>query len=303
VESATGLNAPTLDPWTGTIDGLPVGGEGSTAYGLRSVDGLEELTEIRTSDEPYPTADGEFVGDDFLAGRTITLSLDLADTWGVPFREALAALRWACRPKRTIPFWFRLPAWDTPRGCQVRVRRLRIPTDLQYELGHTRVDIQLRSSLATLYGPTDTTPSTPFAAPAGGLRYPLYTDGDGVAHGHLDYGAASATGRLVLNNPGNAPTWPVFEVDGPVPSEGFQIVRTDTGDRIQFEAPVASGSTLRIDAAEGSALIDGHADRGGALTWRDWWPVDPRESPELAFVRLGAPSAAVLRVFAPPGWW
>lgn len=295
------MTAPSLGPWQGSIDGLLIG-DGST-YGLRNVEGLEELTDVRTSDEPYPGSDGEFVGDDHLEGRTITLRLDLAEMWGVPFRQALAALRWACRPKRTVEFWFRLPAWDTARRCAVRVRRLRIPTDLQYELGHTYVDIQLRAADPILYGPNPDELSTGFATPVGGLQYPLYTDGAGFNVGYLDYGAASVTGRLVVENIGDAPVWPVYEIDGPVPAEGFQIVRTDSGARVQFESAVPAGSTVRLDSGDGSAVIDGHADRGGALTWRDWWPIGPRESVELAFIRLGAPSAALLRVIAPPGWW
>lgn len=293
--------APELDPWQGTLDGLLIGP--GTPYDLAGIEGLESLAEIRDSDEDLPTGDGIFIGEDYLSERKITLDLEVMATDDVSYAAALDALRWATRPKRDVELWFLLPTWPTPRRCTVRVRRRLVPTDLQFELGLASAAVQLIAADPVLYGPDPAELSTGFAAPAGGLQYPLYTDGSGTNLGYLDYGPPSPTGRLVIENPGDAPIWPVFEIDGPLPAAGVQIVHLSTGQRVQFEAEVPTGSTVRIDSSDGSAVIDGHADRGGALTWRDWWPIGPRESVEIAFIRLGAPSDAVLRVLAPPGWW
>lgn|GEM_PF-2244077 len=294
-------SAPALAPWQGTLDGLLIGP--GTAYDVAAIDGLESIDGLRDSDAPLPTGDGIFLGEDYLGERKVTIDLEVMATGEVSYAAALDALRWATRPKRDLELWFLLPTWATPRRCTVRVRRRRVPTDLEYELGLASAAVQVVAADPILYGPSDSPPATGFAAPAGGLQYPLYSDGAGADRGYLDYGAPSATGRLVVTNIGDAPVWPAFEVDGQVPAEGFQIVRTDTGARIQFESAVPAGSTVRLDSGDGSAVIDGHADRGGALTWRDWWAIGPRESVEVAFVRLGAPSNAVLRVIAPPGWW
>jgi hypothetical protein len=301
MEGARMSSTPELEPWQGVLDELLIGP--GTPYDVAAIEGLESFDGVRDNDDPLPVGDGIFIGDDYLSGRKITLELEVMATDQVAYPDALAALRWATRPKRDVPFWFRLPTWEEPRRCTVRVRRRSIPNDSRYEMGLAEAAVQLVAPDPVLYGPNPAQLATTFATATGGLQYPLYTDGAGTDLGYLDYGEAPATGRLVVTNTGDAPIWPVYEVDGPVPAQGFQIARTDTGARVQFEAPVPEGSTVRLDSGDGSAVIDGHADRGGALTWRDWWPIGPGESVELAFIRLGPPSTALLRVTAPPGWW
>ncbi|WP_147525124.1 phage tail family protein [Cellulomonas timonensis] len=296
------MSTPTLSDWQGQIDGLLIGD--GTPYQIVELAGPDGHPPVLSDDEPYPTSDGEFSGDDTMSARTITLQLEVMADMGVTYRDALTALRWACRPKRVVDAWFRLPTWDTPRRARVKVRRFDIPTDREYEMGLATADLQLRAPDPVLYGP-DTTDVlvTGFAQPAGGLRFPLYTNGAGVVSGVLDYGPPSATGRLTVSNPGTADVAPVFAITGPVPPQGFDLVRTDTQQRIRFADPIATGATVTIDSADGTATISGGGDRGGRLTYRDWWLSAPGESYEVAFVSLGAHSTAQLRISSPPGWW
>ncbi|MFB9956985.1 phage distal tail protein [Cellulomonas denverensis] len=106
-----------------------------------------------------------------------------------------------------------------------------------------------------------------------------------------------------MANPGTADVWPQFQIDGPVASEGFEIALVGTDRRIRFSGPVAAGSVLVIDPATGTAVIDGSADRGGQLTYRDWFPVPAGGSIEVAFIPLGAATDAVLTGTVRPGWW
>lgn len=144
---------------------------------------------------------------------------------------------------------------------------------------------------------------TPFPVRRGGLRFPLFSDGHGRNVGALDFGPPSLTGRIVLSNPGTADTWPQFQVEGPVSSAGFEIAVVGTDRRIRFSGPVAAGSVLLIDSASGTAVIDGDADRGGQLTYRDWFPIPAGGSVEIAFIPLGPTSEAVLTGVVRPGWW
>lgn len=144
--------------------------------------------------------------------------------------------------------------------------------------------------------------STGFPVLRGGLEYDLYTDGV-VDTGFLEYGEASATGRLVLSNVGTADVWPVFQVDGQVDSAGFEIAVVGTDQRIRFSGPVAPGSVLVIDSAAGSAVIDGDADRGGQLTFRDWFTVPAGGSVEIAFIPLGTDRGGQLTAVTRPGFW
>lgn len=144
--------------------------------------------------------------------------------------------------------------------------------------------------------------STGFPVLAGGLEFDLYTDGT-TDTGFLEYGAASATGRLLVANPGNEDVWPQFEVAGPVPAEGLEIVRVGTGERLRFVGGVSTGSVLVLDSATGDVVIDGYADRSGLLTIRDWTSVAPQGSAEFEFVNLGTSSAATLTATVSPGYW
>lgn len=145
--------------------------------------------------------------------------------------------------------------------------------------------------------------TTSFADVAGGLQYPLYTDGAGTDLGYLDYGAASTQGRLTLTNLGNAATPVQHEVTGPVPIEGFEIVEVSTGARLVFEGAVPAGSRVVLDGATGAVVIDGTQDRAGLLTYRDWTLVAPGASVQFAFLPRGARSDAVLSSSLAPAFW
>ena len=168
------------------------------------------------------------------------------------------------------------------------------PLDIDYQL--------------TLYAPDPLRYGAPvqvttgFPVLAGGLEYDLFTDGT-TDTGFLEFGAASTTGRLIVANPGNADVWPLFEVTGPVPVEGLEIVLVGTGERLRYVGGVSTGSVLALDGATGAVVIDGYADRSGLLTIRDWTPVAPGGSAEFEFIPLGTFSEAQLTATVSPGFW
>ena len=145
---------------------------------------------------------------------------------------------------------------------------------------------------------------TGFPVQSGGLEYDLYTDG-ATDTGALEYGIAGATGRILLTNPGNAAAWPVYEIAGPVPAEGFVVRAVGSGGYLRFEGGVPDGSTLLIDSAQGAetALMDGVSDRSGQVTRLDPMPIPAGGSLELAFINLGTVTAAQLTASFAPGWW
>jgi hypothetical protein len=293
------MSADLLD-WQVQLGSLVMGA--GTPYGLKTLTGLDELPDIRPMDYPRAASHGDFSGLDTASGRTIGMEFDVTATPDVTFADAKTALRSVMVPsgRSTVPFWFKLP--DRPLlTASVKVRRHRLTTDLSYAFGLASAAMELRAPDPLLYGPT-ISQSTGFPAQVAGLGFPLFTDRT-VRTGMLDYGARSTSGRLILTNEGTAEVWPVFEVAGPVPVEGFDIVRTDTGDRIRFVGAVPVGSSLVIDSASGTAVIDGDADRGGSLTYRQWFSVPREGSIEVAFVPLGTLSAATLTASCAPGWW
>jgi hypothetical protein len=144
--------------------------------------------------------------------------------------------------------------------------------------------------------------TTGFPVLAGGLEFDLFTDGT-TDTGFLEFGAASTTGRIVVVNDGNEDAWAQFEVAGPLPADGLEIVTVGTGARDRFEGGVSVGSVLLIDTATGLVMIDGYADRSGLLTVRDLAPIPPGGSAEFEFVPLGSFSTAQLTATVSPGFW
>lgn len=143
-------------------------------------------------------------------------------------------------------------------------------------------------------------PSTP-----GGLHFPLFTNRQRRV-GVLSYGKRSTSGLVTLTNPGTAQMFPLFQVAGPVPQEGFDLVSVAGGQRIRFEDRVPEFSTLTIDTATGLATLDGQYDRSGRLTVREWDGfVIPRRGADVdvAFVPLGTMTSAELTAVSRPGRW
>jgi len=144
--------------------------------------------------------------------------------------------------------------------------------------------------------------TTSFATQAGGLAFPLFTDGT-TDTGFLEFGEQGSTGRASLPvQDGTAPGHTQFLVTGPVPP--FTIVRVETGRRVSFGRAVAAGDTLLIDTATGSALLNGgDVDYSGLLTSWEWDPVNPGEAATFAFLPDGAADSGSLTVIHRAAWW
>lgn len=134
---------------------------------------------------------------------------------------------------------------------------------------------------------------------AGGLRFPLFSDGD-TTTGVLEFGEGGASGRVLLVNEGTAPAEPVFEVRGPAPS-GFTLQEVSTGRRIVSVTNIPAGSALVVNTATGTALLDG-VDRSGQLRVQQWHPVPPGGQSEWFFTAPEHSAAAVVASVRST-WW
>ena len=143
--------------------------------------------------------------------------------------------------------------------------------------------------------------STSFPFAAGGLEFPLFTDGV-TDTGYLEFGAQGSTGRVTVTNIGTAATSPQFEVTGPTPP--FSIVHVESGRRLSFAQSVAAGDRLLIDSATGLVVLNGgDVDYSGMLTRAEWSPVGPGESATFAFIPDGPYADGTLTVIFRPAWW
>ncbi|WP_407316626.1 hypothetical protein UQW22_09860 [Isoptericola halotolerans] len=289
------------EAWQGTLDGLAVGP--GTPYGWRLRNGFKSLPPVRVQDEARPWAHGTWDAPDWADGRTFTLSWKVRATDSMSYGAALDALERVMVPGRVVTLWVRLPRQGLLRW-HVKVRRFEIPVDAVFDVDLvTDAACQLYAADPVGYGPGQSA-STGFGDSSGsGLQFDLFTDGEDMVTGFLEFGQPASSGRLSLSNPGTAETWPVYEVSGPTANEGFEIVDVPTGRRIRFEGYVPFGSTLTIDTGDGSVLLDDVADRSGLLTLREWSPIPAGGSTEVQFLTLGSPTPATLRAVYAPGWW
>lgn len=279
-----------------TFSDPPAGG----THVLEAIGGWFDGVSVRGSDTARPQGHGSFGERAWRGSRLVTLTVSLLTG---SHAEAADAQRW-CAAMLGDGGYGELAVTD-PSGetTTAEVRLGGMPLVRWFpQSAAIRAQFQLLAPDPLRYGPWQTATTT-FPARMGGLRFPLYSDGAGVNVGALDYGEPSTTGRVLLSNPGTADSWAQFNVAGPVPAEGFEIVVVGTGRRIRFEGAVPLHSDLVIDTATGTAVIDGSADRGGLLTYRDWPPIPAGGSVEFAFIPLGPTSSAVLTAsFRPPFW-
>lgn len=141
------------------------------------------------------------------------------------------------------------------------------------------------------------TSTTGAASPGGGLVFDLFT-GDNA--GVLDFGGAGNPGTVTFENIGTADTAPVFTVTGYALS--FTITEVTSGARLIYSRPVPAGQSLVLNAADGSVLLDGYADRSAYLTRREWTRVNGKTRATYLFESPGN-AGATLQIGAKPAWW
>lgn len=142
------------------------------------------------------------------------------------------------------------------------------------------------------------TVTTPAAAPGGGLVFDLFTGS--TNSGVLDFGTAGTPGTATVENFGTADTSPIFTVTGYAPS--FTITETLSGARLVYSDTLPAGQRLVINAADGSVLLDGYADRSAALSRREWTRIPGRTRNTCLFESPGN-SGAQMTLEMRPAWW
>lgn len=137
---------------------------------------------------------------------------------------------------------------------------------------------------------------TTLAAPGTGLVWPVVWP--------VDWGTIGVNGRALILNPGNTETISRFVVSGGEMPDGFVIVNATTGARLTYLGPVAAGSTITLDTATRSAMINGSGPGSRFLASPEWWSIPARSSVEVQFLALGAVTGTPrLDVYTAPAYY
>ncbi|MEU9231214.1 hypothetical protein [Streptomyces subrutilus] len=164
-----------LSDWTCEFNGL-VMGEPDSPVSIVAVDGLLSMPDIRTSDLTLVQQHGLYAGDDYMNGRTVTLTLEVYGRTREEFTAALSSLYAAFQPaQREKPLRFRFPGvgGDLTAFVNARPRKRSGPLDLNFAYQVCNVVIELFATDPHVYGDTIVTKnlSQPWAGSDPKLRF------------------------------------------------------------------------------------------------------------------------------------
>ncbi|MEU3713614.1 hypothetical protein [Streptomyces catenulae] len=263
-----------LNDWTAEYAGL-VMGEPDSAVSIVAVDGLVSLPDVRSSDLTLVQQHGLYPGDDYMNGRTVTLTLEVYGATDEEFAQELGRVFAAFTvggPESPLRFRFPGLAAGATAFVNVRPRKRSGPVDLNFAHRVCNVVIELFATDPHIYADavTSRTLSSPWQGSAPKLRFtspgsvpvrPVITlDGaqDCVLTDEVTgwyFGTAGAPGGLTIN------------------SEAQRLTETETG--VLVNDKITPGSVWPEYGFGDHRLTLSTASTAGPATaviaWRDRW--------------------------------
>lgn len=289
-----------LSPGTIAIGGLmlneaPAPDESDTLWLFDDVDGWHDGPSVSVDSTDRSVSHGQFGQSGRRGGRTITVTGNVV----APDRAVAGDAADRLGSLLADGGFSRFDFYDADQGWRWAMVQLAGTPDLAWDTEtHIRFQLQFFAPDAYRYGQTSTA-SVGFAAASGsGMVFPLFNPS-----GFLSFGAPPESGVVAVQNPGRADASPLFTISGPSPEGGFAIVDLSTGKRISFLGVIPDGSTLTINAATGSVLLEGVADRLGDAVVEAWPVVRAQSSSSFLFEPLGSATSAQLSASVVASYW
>ena len=243
-----------------SFNGLTFGGA-STPYQILSVDGLEGIPQIRNQDDNRGYADGMFSGQDFLSGRTITITfLTLATAGGNSAQTNLNTIQNALLPQTTgtTPLYFILP----PSGEQfinARVRSFVTTVNPDYTYGFITSQVTFFCPDASYFDSTLQTGVLSVSNPLGRTYNRTY---------NLEYGGGSTAVTTPVTNSGRWTAYPTITLNGPITNP--ILGNTTQGKYLSFTGTYTNTDSLVIDLYNKLVTLNGVTARN-LLTTGEWF--------------------------------
>lgn len=217
-----------------------------TSAGWRELVGWRDAPPTQVSDSPRPQSHGEYAGDVLGDGITITYTFLLR---GSP-EAKLAALQ-ALELHAPLDGVERALVVDDGDGPWLRMGRLigrSIPQGKHFRHAPLECALQFKCADPRRYSLDELGGTVTLPMSSGGLAYPLTYP--------LDYGT-SAIGSLTVDNEGSTAAPLLVTFNGPLTNPA--LITEDWS--MAWGITLAAGETLQVDTAEGTALLNGEADR------------------------------------------
>jgi hypothetical protein len=262
-----GVKAPYVGAdWSASYGGVLLGGD--SAIVLNDVSGLLDAPDLRVTDKALLQRNGLTTSTDYLGARIVQLSMTVLEG-AQNVSDALAAFQPGADLK---PFRFAFPGIAGGRGwTMAKVRKRSMPMNGNHLAGAVTLNVELFCPDPLLYDDAEATVrilplpgrgSVAFFAPR--LKFPLKFTGGKSGGSDL---------QVPIMALGNADTWPVYTITGPVNNPS--VINRGTGERITVQLNVPTREVLTIDTARRSVLLNGASRYGNLSPDSTWFPLRP----------------------------
>jgi len=255
----------SLNYYSFAFNGFVFGGTNSP-YQILSVDGLESLPNIRNQDDNRGYADGMFTGNDFLSGRTVTITINTFASTGYSAQANFNLLQAALLPQTsgTTPLQFQLSAAGGLQRLNARVRTNKTVVDPNYTYGYITSQYTFFCADPRYYDDTLQTATLAVGNPLGRQYNRTY---------NLSYGGGSSTLTTTVNNAGWATTYPVITLNGPITNP--TLGNNTQGTYITIQGTYANTDTIVIDLDQKLITLNGSPARNLINGGSNWFSAPP----------------------------
>lgn len=220
---------------------------GGTPAGWRELVGWRDTPAADVSDTPRPQAHGSYVGQVFGQSLVVTFTYLLRGTPDAKAAALAAIERYA--PMDGVERALVVDDSDGPWLRMARVIARQVPQGKAFRHGPVECSLQFLCADPRRYSLDEHAGTVTLPESSGGLEYPLVYP--------LVYGESSQ-GSLSVTNSGSVDTPLVVTFNGPFLDP---VLTSDSGWSMGFDINLADGESLVVDTAEGTALLNGEADR------------------------------------------
>lgn len=246
-------------------------GEDTPVHG-RQLTGWDDLPDMDDASVALPSSHGAWPGWLLAQPRVLTFDFLLhqpRSAGGLP--AVLDGLRaaTALRQEET-PLVVQLAG--TRRLLWARVTRRALPASQDYTWGQPTGSIEWTASDPRRYEVAEQVALTGLPVPEPGLDWHPADTPPGLEW-DLDWGGSGTPGAVLITNAGDADTYPVLAITGPVTQPA--VTNQATGAPLEYDITLAATDRLVIDTREGTVTLNGTTPRLYTAT--------PRSTPEQAF--------------------
>ena len=271
----------SLNPYSFAFNGFVFGG-GSSPYQVLQVDGLDTLPTLRVQDSDRGYIDGSISGRDFLAARTVTITIQIMSGNGLTAQANYNLLQAALQPQQTgtSPLQFQLSPGDNFQYLNARVRKGMATIDPDYTYGKIKAQYEFFAPDPRYYDYASQTGSMLPTTIVGRTYNRTY---------NVTYGGGSLTGNLNVPNSGWTTTYPYITINGPVANP---VIGSFTANAaISLNYTMTQSDVITIDLLNRIVSLNGNPARNLLKGSSSWFGALPGSN---LFYFTGTPGTSVI---------